>query len=57
MMVINENDNAPVFVNQSYAATIPENAPAGIYVVMVNKEIKNSMQNPECNYGTLLASK
>ena len=49
--VINENDNAPVFVNQSYAATIPENAPAGIFVVMVNKELEGlgSLLNSECN--------
>ena len=33
--VINENDNAPTFINQSYTATIPENAPAGIFVAMV----------------------
>lgn len=33
--VINENDNAPNFVNQSYSAIIPENAPAGTFVAMV----------------------
>ena len=33
--VINENDNAPNFVNQSYSATIPENAPAGTFVAIV----------------------
>ena len=35
--VINENDNAPMFVNQSYSATVPENAPAGVFVAMVRK--------------------
>lgn len=33
--VINENDNAPRFVNQTYSTVIPENAPAGTFVAMV----------------------
>ena len=33
--VVNENDNTPSFVNQTYSAAIPENAPAGTYVAMV----------------------
>jgi hypothetical protein len=33
--VINENDNAPSFINQTYSAVIPENVPAGTFVAMV----------------------
>lgn len=36
--VINENDNAPNFVNQSYSATIPENAPVGTFIAMVRSK-------------------
>lgn len=33
--VINENDNAPSFINQTYSAVIPENVPAGTFVATV----------------------
>ena len=33
--VINENDNAPRFVNQTYSTVILENVPAGTFVAMV----------------------
>lgn len=44
--VINENDNAPNFINQTYSAVIPENVPAGTFVatvIRVHTQLDNSL--------------
>ena len=49
--LVDANDNAPVFANTLYEATIIENATMGTIVTMVSAEDMDSNQNAVVFYG------
>ncbi len=51
VVIVDENDNAPVFLKSTYFALVPENAPVGTPLLHVQAIDPDEMENGEISYG------